>query len=128
MGAWWRRRPWPRVTAYPTSALRARALTLMAQVNTLAQRIEALEANRSEISTPPTSVPQTRERITKMIAQVDNEKCTLCGLCVDLCPTQAITMNDFVKIAPEKCTGCGTCVSECPSEAISMVTAPPPHP
>jgi len=54
-------------------------------------------------------------------AEVDTEKCTGCGLCVDACPVEAIRLDDGVALVDkEACTECGLCVDECPNEAISM--------
>ena len=56
-----------------------------------------------------------------MAAQVNMDECTGCGVCVDTCPVEAITMNDDkALIDPEKCTECGLCVDACPSEAIAI--------
>jgi NAD-dependent dihydropyrimidine dehydrogenase PreA subunit len=57
-----------------------------------------------------------------MIAAVDRERCMNCGLCVTLCPEQAISMgpNYTVLIDSSQCTGCGSCINECPTEAISL--------
>ncbi|NLX14170.1 MAG: 4Fe-4S binding protein [Phycisphaerales bacterium] len=54
------------------------------------------------------------------IAIIDEALCTLCGVCVSVCPTGAITMEDAVRVDPPKCTGCAICVRECPSEAIHL--------
>ncbi len=57
-----------------------------------------------------------------MATKVDLEKCEGCGACVDVCPTEAITLNDDDKavIDAELCTDCGACADECPTEAIIL--------
>ncbi|OGV69732.1 MAG: ferredoxin [Lentisphaerae bacterium RIFOXYA12_FULL_48_11] len=56
-----------------------------------------------------------------MAAKVDQKKCTACGLCVDICPVQAISLeNDKAKIDEEKCVDCGQCIDQCPNTAISI--------
>ena len=56
-----------------------------------------------------------------MAVQINQEKCTGCGLCVEVCPVEAISMaDDKAKIDAEKCVDCGQCVGECPNEAINM--------
>jgi Fe-S-cluster-containing hydrogenase component 2 len=56
-----------------------------------------------------------------MAAQVNKEECTGCGICVDTCPEEAITMDgDTARIDAAKCTECGLCVDACPSGAITI--------
>ena len=56
-----------------------------------------------------------------MATTVDAEKCTACGACVDVCPVEAITMNEDVAVVDaENCTDCGACADECPTEAITL--------
>jgi len=56
-----------------------------------------------------------------MAVKINQEKCTGCGLCVEVCPVEAISMeDDKAKIDAEKCVDCGQCVEECPNEAINM--------
>lgn len=56
-----------------------------------------------------------------MVAKVNKDECTGCGICVDDCPTVAIELvDDKAKVKAEDCTDCGTCVDSCPTEAISM--------
>jgi MinD superfamily P-loop ATPase len=51
-------------------------------------------------------------------ARIDQEKCTACGECVELCRYNAIT-PDF-HIDPVSCEGCSVCMHVCPVEAICM--------
>lgn len=55
--------------------------------------------------------------------EVDVEKCTACGTCIDTCPSEAISMVDghaFIDV--DECIECGSCASECPEEAIIEVS------
>lgn len=48
------------------------------------------------------------------------ERCSVCGICVEECPLQAIRKegDDYI-IDPELCTECGYCSDICPEDAIS---------
>jgi Fe-S-cluster-containing hydrogenase component 2 len=49
------------------------------------------------------------------------EKCTGCETCVDICPAQAIKMEDGKAVVDaDLCVDCESCIDECPSEAIQM--------
>jgi len=55
------------------------------------------------------------------VAKVDEESCTACGTCEDVCAFKAIKMNGNATVIWEKCMGCGVCQGQCPSEAISLI-------
>ncbi|MFZ1982616.1 MAG: NADH-quinone oxidoreductase subunit NuoF [Smithella sp.] len=53
---------------------------------------------------------------------IDPERCTGCGLCIKVCPTQA-TSGEKKKahtIDKDKCTRCGACIESCKFEAINV--------
>ena len=52
------------------------------------------------------------------VAVIDEDKCTQCGLCQDVCRFDAIA--DF-EVDPISCEGCAFCHNVCPADAITMV-------
>lgn len=59
------------------------------------------------------------------IVKIDEDLCSVCGICVPLCKYEALSINEedeeHRKIVVDKveCRGCGLCVAACPSGAIS---------
>jgi MinD superfamily P-loop ATPase len=51
------------------------------------------------------------------VACIDEERCTQCGLCQELCRFDAIK---DLKVDPVSCEGCSFCFHICPAEAITM--------
>ncbi len=60
---------------------------------------------------------QKHEFWSGQVAFIDEEKCTQCGLCQEVCRFDAI--NDF-RVDSIACEGCGFCFHICPDEAIIM--------
>ncbi|MCD4743841.1 MAG: P-loop NTPase [Desulfobacteraceae bacterium] len=52
------------------------------------------------------------------LANINPEKCTECGQCIELCRFDAIS-DDFV-VDKIDCEGCGVCVDLCPEQAIDF--------
>jgi heterodisulfide reductase subunit A len=51
------------------------------------------------------------------------DKCTACGLCVKVCPYNAISLNKDLKrieVIEAACGGCGTCAAECNFGALTQ--------
>ncbi|MEQ8175607.1 MAG: 4Fe-4S dicluster domain-containing protein [Syntrophomonadaceae bacterium] len=55
-----------------------------------------------------------------MKAAVDKEKCTGCGQCADICPVEAIRVEDDIAMVNDDCIECGVCTDTCPFEAITF--------
>jgi NAD-dependent dihydropyrimidine dehydrogenase PreA subunit len=50
---------------------------------------------------------------------VDEDLCTGCGMCLDVCPQRAVSLVERrVVIDATRCTSCGRCADACVSEAI----------
>jgi len=68
---------------------------------------------------------------TGFLPEIMNDNCTGCGICVDLCPVEAISLvpagdASYSKlkkacINQEICLGCGICKRVCPSDGIQLV-------
>jgi heterodisulfide reductase subunit A len=55
-------------------------------------------------------------------ATVDQDICSGCRICNNLCPFNAILFHEdrmVSEVNPALCQGCGTCVAACPAGAIS---------
>jgi ferredoxin len=56
-----------------------------------------------------------------MIPVIGKSTCTGCGNCVEICPPQAISINEGTAfIESDLCEECGFCAAECPVDAISI--------
>lgn len=53
---------------------------------------------------------------------LDREKCTRCGVCVNVCPTKAamISEPDYPDYNLKKCIGCAQCIALCPEMALQV--------
>ena len=60
--------------------------------------------------------------VDAITAVVDEDLCTNCGVCANVCPFSAITWSKGqpAEVITAACTGCGTCAAECKFNAIKM--------
>jgi MinD superfamily P-loop ATPase len=57
-----------------------------------------------------------------VLAVINEDKCTNCGMCADICRFNAIPLiNNQHTIKKLNCEGCGYCEKVCPVEAITMI-------
>jgi len=59
----------------------------------------------------------------RKIVQIDRDKCTGCGLCIDACHEGALQMVDGKAqlVSDVYCDGLGACLPKCPADAIAIV-------
>jgi heterodisulfide reductase subunit A len=56
------------------------------------------------------------------VASINEEACSGCRICNNLCPYNAIEFDaeqNVSRVITALCKGCGTCVSACPAQVIS---------
>jgi heterodisulfide reductase subunit A len=66
-------------------------------------------------------IGQKEVEIEPIRAQIDEDRCSGCRICNNLCPYNAIDyLEDLAvsRVNPALCKGCGTCVAACPSQVI----------
>ncbi len=69
-----------------------------------------------------TLIGQGKIEIEPVRAQIDEERCSGCRICNNLCPYSAIDYIEDLgvsRVNPALCKGCGTCVAACPSQVIT---------
>ncbi|MCK4420979.1 CoB--CoM heterodisulfide reductase iron-sulfur subunit A family protein, partial [candidate division WOR-3 bacterium] len=62
-------------------------------------------------------------QLEPIIATVDEDLCSGCGICISVCPYQAREMDEvdgIVRVNEALCQACGSCVVACPSGATEQ--------
>lgn len=63
---------------------------------------------------------KNEKRVFSLIPEIDEEKCTYCGKCADICRFSAINIvGNTVLTFPELCHGCAGCIVVCPENAVT---------
>jgi heterodisulfide reductase subunit A2 len=78
-----------------------------------AGKIQTLFSNETLIADP-------------LIAEVAEDICSGCGICVEVCPYTARVMDDFKRISTVNqavCQGCGACIAACPNKACELINS-----
>lgn len=82
-----------------------------------------LNANEEALNKRSKKKPSPKKNIVKTVP----EYCKGCGLCVDICPTGTLLLQDAIENkfgvsikvdAPDYCIGCKMCEMRCPDFAI----------
>ncbi len=63
---------------------------------------------------------ENTETVFTPIPEIDEEKCTYCRKCVEICRFKAlIVVGEMILTFPELCHSCGGCMAVCPENAIT---------
>ena len=58
------------------------------------------------------------------INTVDDALCNACGLCMESCQFDALTVDQVAIVNVTRCVGCGVCVNTCPDHALVLIRRP----
>jgi len=118
--------PAPQGTTHDDELARMKELarSMEQQKADIDHRISQVEAG-DETEPPQTASPQHAAMPRRAIRKprVDESACTGCGICLDVCPVDAIVVVDGLARISDDCTGCGACVVECPNAALALEPA-----
>jgi len=65
------------------------------------------------------------ETVSIPVPEIDEEKCSYCGRCAEICAFNALAvLKDVVMVFPELCHGCGGCAYFCPEGAVRETPRP----
>jgi predicted Fe-Mo cluster-binding NifX family protein/ferredoxin len=101
----------PQPTPQPQADSAAELAALKAQARAVEEQLTALNERMGQMQ---------NATVRRLVAVVDADRCSGCGLCVQVCAAGAITVNGAAKIDVGKCTACGQCVAQCPQGAIVL--------
>lgn len=58
--------------------------------------------------------------LVKPRLHVRPERCTQCGVCIQQCPAQALTMEELPRLDAKKCISCYCCYELCSNQAVEL--------
>jgi heterodisulfide reductase subunit A2 len=67
-------------------------------------------------------ITQGEVMIEPIVASINEEECSGCRICNNMCPYNAIEFDaekNVSRVISALCKGCGTCVAACPAGAIT---------
>jgi heterodisulfide reductase subunit A len=69
-----------------------------------------------------TVLTQPKMTVGGIVAEINQAKCSGCGVCVSVCPFSAVSLDEKGKsvVNEAMCKGCGNCASSCRSDAPSL--------
>ncbi len=91
-------------------------------VSSLETGVQILDCDVEEPNVHLFLIPKIEETQTAVtpVPEIDEEKCTLCRKCAEICRFKAIAvLGETVLIFPELCHSCGGCMEICPENAVT---------
>jgi heterodisulfide reductase subunit A len=84
---------------------------------------EAIAQGRGAAMRAATLLSKHELESQPLVAEVNPRLCSLCGLCVEVCPYGARVLDPdvpYAQVIEVLCQGCGACVAACPNKASTQ--------
>jgi ferredoxin len=88
-----------------------------ALIETVWQEAQKTQGHRPVIMV---SIPLDADPHFRKIELTETD-CIRCGLCLPVCPTEALTLPNGLEVSQNLCYGCGRCVPTCPTDALQLL-------
>ena len=87
--------------------------------------METLNSSMAAAAKSAASLSSGTIHLEPIVADVNTDQCTGCGICLTVCPFDAIVTagpedKPAVSIVISRCKGCGMCLPVCPEDAIEL--------
>jgi ferredoxin len=71
-------------------------------------------------------LPRDLIMATYFIRETDDDDCTGCGDCIEVCPVECLSLENSDKVQVDKhwCIGCGVCIDKCSTGAANLILRP----
>jgi ferredoxin len=99
---------------------------LRAEVRELGGRLlMEVEGKAANIKEAARYLNEAKVDVQELVTYVEKneDRCTHCGMCISICPVEALTMDKTawkVRYDSEKCIACGMCIDACPPGAMKF--------
>ncbi len=88
----------------------------------LLMEVEGKAANIKEAANFLKEAKVDVQELTNYVEK-NEDRCTHCGMCISICPVEALTMDKTawkVRYDSERCIACGMCIDACPPGAMKF--------
>jgi uncharacterized protein (DUF362 family)/NAD-dependent dihydropyrimidine dehydrogenase PreA subunit len=111
------------------AARRALGVADINSIQTCGERLE--DVIDAPFQLPPTSLKRKLisrpvamglvKRLIRFYPQVNDKKCTRCGVCIDVCPQKVVGLkNNHIVFKYRGCIACFCCMEACPDSALKI--------
>ena len=80
--------------------------------------LESVLLDNCSLEVPGTlPLPERQPFPIPIVPETSDNRCTLCGICAEVCPNSAISRGNSKQIDADRCIKCCACIKECPEDA-----------